>query len=434
MWSELSGGLDTSAVVSMSSWLQQSGSVDKGVSGTITYADSLGSGNESEWVDAVVQASSVRNEQIRDSWPWREDGGGPLHTEKPGPCTLFWFRDRQRNEVLRNACAQVLLSGFGGDHVLEGSLRFFADRLAAGSIRRTLGEMAHWAALQQRSFWRFAFSNGFVPLLPTAVQSPLASRESHLRIPAWVADDFRKRANVDGYLEANSVPKLTVGSMPRYRADNVRRVHFLACSLPRDHPFTAYERRFPFLYRPLVELTLRFPPELKVHPNARKIALREAMRGVLPELVRTRLGKGGVDTRMLGALNHECVLIESMLQNPVLAQMGYVDGARLRHAYDEARTGKQRLTVPLYNTLALETWILIEIGRWPPPEGAHMQPAFQLKRRKQAMHKIKKEYQKPVMTDQGPVVTRTRATMNGDCWDGNPNDGKDNQKPCTLGD
>lgn len=50
------------------------------------------------------------------------------------------------------------------------------------------------------------------------------------------------------------------------------------------------------------------------------------------------------------------------------------------------------------------------------------------------MHKIKKEYQKPVMTDQGPVVTRTRATANGDCWDGNPNDGKDNQKPCTLGD
>jgi len=34
------------------------------------------------------------------------------------------------------------------------------------------------------------------------------------------------------------------------------------------------------------------------------------------------------------------------------------------------RTGKQQLTVPLFNTLALETWILIEAGRWPRLEGA----------------------------------------------------------------
>lgn len=364
VWSELSGGLDTSAIVSTSSWLHRSGAIGRGVSGTITYADSLGSGDESEFVDAVVQTSGVRNEQVRDSWPWRNDAGGPLRTEMPGPGTLFWFRDRRRNQVLRDAGAEVLLSGLGGDHVLEGNLRFFADQLASGSIRRTAGELAHWAALKQKSFWKLAYRLGVVPLLPAAARARLTTRESNLRIPSWVAGGFRKRSNLDARLRRTSVPRLPKGALPRYRGDNIEQVGFLASSLPRDNPFVTYERRFPFLYRPLVELTLRLRPELKVHPYARKVGFREAMRGVLPEAVRTRRGKGGVDTRMLWTLNHERRLIESMLRDPLLAQMGYVDAASLRGAYEAARTGKQRLTVPLFNTLALETWLLIEAGRW----------------------------------------------------------------------
>lgn len=370
IWAELSGGLDTSAVVSMSSWLHRCGAAESGLSGTVTYADSLGSGDESEFVDAVVEATGVQNEQVLDSWPWRRDGRGPMYTEQPGPATLFWFRDRQRNEVLRNAGAQVLLSGLGGDHILEGNLRFFADRLASGAIRRTAGEMAHWAALQQRSFWKFAFRNGLLPLFP-AGESRLVSREGHMRIPAWVRSDFRKRSDLPAHLTRTNTPRLTQGSLPRYRSGNVEQVQFLPSTVPRDSFFTTYERRFPFLHRPLVELTLRFPPELKVHPDVRKVALREAMRGVLPEVVRARLGKGGVNARMLWALNHEARLIESMLRDPVLAQMGYVDAASLRSAYAGARTGTQHLTVPLFNTLALETWILIETGRWPRLEGAN---------------------------------------------------------------
>ena len=172
-------------------------------------------------------------------------------------------------------------------------------------------------------------------------------------------------------MRRTSVQQLAEGASSRYRSANVEHIEFLAGSLPRPDPSVAYERRYPFLYRPLVELTLQFPPELKVQPNARKIALREAMRGVLPEAVRTRLGKGGVGARMLWALNHERRRVESMLRDPVLAQMGYVDAASLRNAYEETRTGKKQLTVPLFSTLALETWLLIELGRWPRLEGLH---------------------------------------------------------------
>lgn len=365
VWSELSGGLDTSSIVSMGSWLLRSGAVQRSIAGTVTYSDSLGAGDESEFVEAVVQGSGVANEQVRDSWPWQDDGGQPFRTEMPGPATMFWARNRQRDEILRKAGAEVLLSGLGGDHVLEGNLHFFADGLAAGAVGRTLREMAHWAALQQKSFWKLGFRHALVPLLPSSARSRLAWRRSDLRVPDWVAPDFRKRFDLDAKLRRGSVRRVTQGPLPRYRSGNVVDVQFLARTLPRPHPGVTYERRYPFLYRPLVELTLQLPPQLKVHPHFRKVALRKALRGVLPELVRTRPGKGGVGARMLWALNHERRLIEQMLRDPLLAQMGYVDPARLRTAYDEARTGKRQLTVPLFITLGLETWLSIEHGRWP---------------------------------------------------------------------
>jgi asparagine synthase (glutamine-hydrolysing) len=132
------------------------------------------------------------------------------------------------------------------------------------------------------------------------------------------------------------------------------------------HPFLDYERRYPFLYKPLVEFALRLPPtDGVVRPLAGKWVLRRAMRGLLPDLVRTRVSKGSVGSRMLWSLDHERKVIEWMLQDPILAHMGCVDAARLREAYSEARLGRLPVTIGLFKALALETWLRIRDGRWP---------------------------------------------------------------------
>lgn len=46
------------------------------------------------------------------------------------------------------------------------------------------------------------------------------------------------------------------------------------------------------------------------------------------------------------------------------------------------------------------------------------------------MKEFKTQYQKPVLTNQGALVTKTMATNNGECWDGNPTSGNDNQRKC----
>ena len=48
----------------------------------------------------------------------------------------------------------------------------------------------------------------------------------------------------------------------------------------------------------------------------------------------------------------------------------------------------------------------------------------------QNQNDLRKQYHKPEITAQGSVVTRTRATSQHECYDGNPNDPEDNQKSC----
>jgi asparagine synthetase B (glutamine-hydrolysing) len=122
------------------------------------------------------------------------------------------------------------------------------------------------------------------------------------------------------------------------------------------------EMRYPFLYRPLVEASLRLPARQRVRPNARKWILRQATKDVLPERVRARATKGGIDARILWSLQREKPRLDAMLRDPILAQLGCIDAALLRTAVDEARRGIPMNNVHLFSALALETWLSVRNG------------------------------------------------------------------------
>ena len=127
--------------------------------------------------------------------------------------------------------------------------------------------------------------------------------------------------------------------------------------------------RYPFLYRPLVEFALRLPVRARIRPEGRKWVLREAMRDVLPERIRSRAGKGGMDARILWSLERERGRLEAMLRRPLLADLGCVEPAQLRGAVEAARKGIVTNLVALMFALSLETWLSVRAGRWMADEG-----------------------------------------------------------------
>src|SRR5690606_5708322 len=123
------------------------------------------------------------------------------------------------------------------------------------------------------------------------------------------------------------------------------------------------ELRYPFLHRPLVEAALAMPVSARIKPGMQKWVLRAAMADRLPPAVRTRRTKGGIDSRILWAFEHEQACIEDLLRDSALESINAVDVDALRNDVDSARRGTSRNNVYLMSALALETWMSVRAGR-----------------------------------------------------------------------
>jgi asparagine synthase (glutamine-hydrolysing) len=135
-------------------------------------------------------------------------------------------------------------------------------------------------------------------------------------------------------------------------------------SIDRGEFQDGIEMRYPFLDRPLVEFSLRLPRALRTQPHARKWVQREAMRGVLPESVRTRRSKGGIAGRTRWSLYREHAVVEELLRDPIVAELGYVDCDALRASVERARADDDLLLFEVVRVLSFETWLRVRAGRW----------------------------------------------------------------------
>jgi asparagine synthase (glutamine-hydrolysing) len=357
-WSQLSGGLDSSAVVCAAEW-QRRAHGHSGLTGTLTVVDSLGDGDERAFSDAVLAQYPLRNEQVRDYWPWRDDHGwGPPVTDEPSPMFPFYAREQRTVDIVRQAGGRVLLSGLGSDHYLFGTLSYMADLLAAGSLRNAMSEALGWAIATRRSFWSTAHHNAVLPLL---TQTGL--RRRRVRTPRWIKREFAAAHSIEHRIAEAHSPSARIGRLfVTHTATELRRI----ANWVQRGPFEdQLELRYPFLYRPLVEFALSLPISMKIRPGTHKWILREAMRGILPEPVRTRTSKGGIDARIFWSLQHEAALIRQLIDDPLLGQLGCINVDELRKMVEIARQGEYHHTVHLFSVLSLESWLRARAGVWP---------------------------------------------------------------------
>jgi asparagine synthase (glutamine-hydrolysing) len=357
VWSMLSGGVDSSAIVSVAGALARRGDVGQGLGGTVSIVDSYD--DEGPHQRAVVEAYGLRNETIVDDWLWREDGIGARVTDEPHPLFGFYARNRRLCDTVRNAGANVLLSGTGPDHYLAGNLSFFADMVARGQLGTAVRELGRWAVLANQSFWRFAGEHAIEPLLPLAVRRMFAPPA---RPPAWFQPTFARQRNLRErtiWLRSNRVSK---GRMYAGYIEFV--MGHIPPSIDRGEFEDGIEIRYPFLDRPLVEFSLRLPPGLRTRPHARKWVQREAVKGVLPESVRTRRSKGGIVGSTRSSLMRQDRVITDLLRDPIVEQLGYVDPGQLRAAVDRAVGGDDLLLFEVVRALSFETWLRARTGRW----------------------------------------------------------------------
>jgi len=365
VWSHLSGGLDSSSVVSIAQWLSGRGGLPAPLAGTITYTDSLGtSADEREYSDAVVTPFDLRNELIPHHVEIPEHlADVPLRDQPNYPLSMA-LRDQAATRIVYDAGGRVLLTGEGGDSLVAGTMFFFADWMVTGRAVDAVREMAHRAALGHVSFWRLAYENAFLPLLPRAPRR-LLTRARTGSTPPWIPARVARKHR----LASRSAHDLVyAGRIGRKFADAARyTIGSISSGLPLGPRNELLDVRHPYLHRPLVELALGLSPELCVQPHARKWILREAMRGILPEKVRTRIGKGALDGLNVWSMRRDAQRIDALLEHSLLADLGCLDVDALRHVLDDIRHGTNHHAGwrdILGTALDVEMWLRLRSGRW----------------------------------------------------------------------
>jgi len=176
-------------------------------------------------------------------------------------------------------------------------------------------------------------------------------------LPIWLSPTFVREQDIKD--RARSARRLNGPLGRKYAASVAYDLTMLSHELYPSPTIDDFVERHPFLYRPLLEFVLRLPPTMRCQPYAAKFIAREALRGILPEPVRLRTGKGGTGARMIWGIEREFERIMPWLRQPVLADLGCIDPKRLRQAVRKARRGKVNSTVALLETLALESWLRI---------------------------------------------------------------------------
>ncbi|MGH9893093.1 MAG: asparagine synthase-related protein, partial [bacterium] len=364
-WGQLSGGLDSSSVVSLTSWLAEKGDISGQLAGTVTYVDRQGTQtDEREYCSAVVQRYGVGNVAIVDPPMWYDEAHQPIAPDQPGLDFHVQPREQRLCEAVRGGGGRVLVTGYGGDELFASNMFFAADWIAEGRFVGAFQELARQAAIGRASFWELASRNALVPLLPEIVQSHLVRDESPPG--SWL----EPRA-VRQYGRGRGPLSLRRSAGPRglkHHHAIVVGVQALQGVVHGGILSDALDLRHPLLYRPLVEFALSLPQELRARARIPRWILREAVQGILPEAVRARFGKPDTSDVLVHSFRANYAQLLGLTEDSILADLGLLDPAQLRAAFEAAHrhpTAALSHHLALFPTLAVEAWLQIRSGRWP---------------------------------------------------------------------
>ncbi|MBI4638605.1 MAG: asparagine synthase (glutamine-hydrolyzing) [Candidatus Rokubacteria bacterium] len=353
----LSGGLDSAALVGAAERVySERGEGSPPVDTFTLYADQPES-DEREHARAVAGASGLKLHEIHVS------DGDPLDRldddlrEAEGPIVgaIPPANDALCGAV-RSAGCRVLLSGEGGDQLLD-EVGYFADLLRTLQPLRFLREARAFARWYGGGFSEFG-RDAAVMLLP-AVAKYWGKRLLRRAPPPWVRKAVAREIGLAARLRQ---PRHSLRFPSHCESDTYLSIAspYYLLKLEVEERLAArfgIEMRYPFLDSRLVEFVLAVPWERRTRDGERKRLLRTAMRGLVPEAVLERRGKGDWTLLMDRSVRTVC---RREPPAPVENRSGlldrYVDLARARRMVGAYLGGA--------GDLRWEVWFLVTVDRW----------------------------------------------------------------------
>jgi asparagine synthase (glutamine-hydrolysing) len=361
----LSGGLDSSSVVSCAVWA--SGAKQHAFSSV--YADAtfdesdeirpmfaekvaawhpVRLGNDVDVLTLVAQMVDVHHEPV---------------------ATATWLSHFLLTKQVADEGFGSLFGGLGGDELNAGEYEYFifhfADLAQAGRTAELDREIACWAAHHDHPMYRknrgVAIS-GMARLTDSSRPGiNLADRERLERYLRTLGRDF---LHFSDWSPAMDHP--FTSHLKNRTFQDIFRETAPCCLRAEDRQCTAahLDRYDPFFDHRLAEFMFRVPGTAKIHNGTTKVLLRAAMHGILPEETRTRIKKTGWNAPAhVWFTGRSLVSVRDLVASQQFRERGIYDPAQVERiiadhlAIVASGESRENHAMFLWQLVNLETWL-----------------------------------------------------------------------------
>lgn len=357
VWSDVSGGLDSSTVTAVAALLDEAGRGSEGGIGAFSlFASQTASMNESAFQKEFLASYQLEHHalNIDEHVSFGMNEPPSCHPSKAILYRPLWHAAA---ELFRLHGIGTHLTGRGGDNIFCGDdfPPLHLAELARGlEWPRWFRESQQWARQGQRSFWNLLWhcSRGKLTDLYAGAE------KGH--VPNWLAPGFRE--------EVRSAESEPWRSGPRLYASPGRELQYR--SITQTSAVVRFIRvgdeRHPLLYRPLVEFLLALPWEHILRPSQNRVIQRRALRGILPEGIRVRTSKSSGTPLLLRGLRENWPKVHPQTLGRRLAELDLVDPPAFQAACERMRHGLLANQLRyLAGALSLEIWLSANKTRQP---------------------------------------------------------------------
>jgi len=353
----LSGGLDSSSIVSL--WMK-----NFPLSNFNTFSAIYGSTHRAD-ESAFIKLFEPEISKMHFTTPTADgllkdiDNLLSAHSE-PFPDTSIYAEYK----VLESAknIVKVLFSGQGADEALAGYDYFygfyFKELLLKLKLARLMQETYSYISKHHSSYALQAFA---FFMMPSSIRSNLSVKKK-----GYLNKDFQKqfkgaRNDIQNLFSATTLSDSFIDHFEH------KMEHHLIWG-DRSSMWFSLEMRFPFLDHNLVERSIPIASNMHIKKGVSKNILREAMKGIVNEKIRTRINKVGFETPQDKWFRSEHMksYIADILGSGSFKNRGYVNPTLVKKMFNDHLNGHVNFSREIWKWVNLELWFRKFIDKVSP--------------------------------------------------------------------
>lgn len=348
----LSGGLDSTSIACIAYKLLHNPIVTfSGITG-----EEKGVYDESEYIDAVIKETDAKFHYIKPAPAELFNVIDEMLMFHDEPiCTVTWHSLYLITKRVRLERTPVILNGHGGDELLAGYWDHyhynFYDLDKSGQGELLQNEINLWKLNHGRDYSEIDRYRTYIDNLASNKVNEMS------RFPDYSSclnpdfyPQFKKEINWEtprqSYLSRRLYSELMFETVPStLRAED------------RNAMSQSIESRSPWLDYRLVEFCFSLPNKFKIREGLGKWILRECMKGILPESVRTRKDKAGfIAPADVWFRTTNKTQLETLINSPSLKKRNIFKIAKVKEIFTEHLSGTKNHQMFLWQLINLELW------------------------------------------------------------------------------